>query len=263
MILIIKYLIFILLLVHICIVLNVYVIVVVNNYFAIFAFLEKSLNRLIFRLSSGLPVWTRRLMGFLFFLIFLNWREKTLGWIYRSSKLCISQIFIMYLRTKLIFLLFIYCILCQALLFLKYLRLVLRNLLWVKIMILFLMETVLYCLLFIIYYIWFLIFQVTYLTNLCWMFLKYIFRFTFSNNFIRILNLCINKLSVIKCTFVMNMWSSLSEVFLLIFRILCWILRSILFFQRSAYNRLICTALSVHNHFTISSKIVWIFKFIL
>ena len=135
MILIIKYLIFILLLVHICIVLNVYVIVVVNNYFAIFAFLEKSLNRLIFRLSSGLPVWTRRLMGFLFFLIFLNWREKTLGWIYRSSKLCIGQIFIIYLWTKLIFLLFIYCILWQALLFLKYLRLVLRNLLRVKIMI--------------------------------------------------------------------------------------------------------------------------------
>lgn len=130
-------------------------------------------------------------------------------------------------------------------------------------MILFLLKTVLYCLLFFIYYIWFLIFQVTYLTNLRWMFLKNIFRFTFCNNFIRILNLCINKLSVIKCTFVMIMWSSLSEVFLIIFRILCWILRDILFFHRSAYYRLVCTTFSVYYHFTISSKIVWILKFIL
>lgn len=85
-----EYISFIRLLVHVCIVLDVYIVVVVNYYFAVFAFLEKGLDRFIFRFSSGLLAWAWRFMNFLFFLIFLNWRKKALGWIYRSCKLCVS-----------------------------------------------------------------------------------------------------------------------------------------------------------------------------
>jgi hypothetical protein len=94
------------------------------------------------------------------------------------------------------------------------------------------------------------------------MFFENIFGLAFSYDFVRILNLCINKLSIIQSAFIMNMGSILNIYFLFIFRIFSWILGYILF-QRCAIYWLIYTTFDILYCFPICYEVVWIFNFIL